>query len=606
MYRRLLRYSLPHKLRFGLAFVMLAIAVSAEMAIPWLAKVILDEVIVPQQFEWQHLAGLTGLVMLFYLVSALFSYLQAVTFRHSALLVVNDVRRQLFSHVLHFPISTFDKLPAGKLVSYITNDTESLRDMFVSTFPTIIQGSLRISAIFIAIALLDWHLMLLSLVLIPILLFIMHLYRKVSMPVFDGIRTQISNINGQINESLQGMALIQAFRQQKAFQRKFEQENQAWFQFRTRSIAIDSLMLLPLTRLVSSLTAVGIVAWFAGVSLNQPQIATGVVEVGTLYAFLNYIERFFDPFRQLSMELRKLQVATVSSKRIFELLDDESERPQYAQPFAPVAEPHDIEFRNVTMGYEADKPVLKDVSFTAKGGKFTAIVGHTGSGKSSVINLLMRFYQHQQGEILVGGQPIQAIPDGQLRQLFGLVSQDPTIFSGSVLDNISLSQAENSDSQQSREQAMQAAEKVRAHKFIQRLPNGYEHQPGNGGASLSVGERQLLALARAISHDPKIFLLDEATANIDSDTEEAVKDALARVQDGRTVITVAHRLSTIQHADQILVMNKGKVVQSGTHEQLIALQGDYRDLYLAQKAQEENEHQNSALGLAESTANVSM
>ncbi|OBT07884.1 multidrug ABC transporter ATP-binding protein [Vibrio sp. UCD-FRSSP16_10] len=601
LYRRLLSFSLPHKARFGFAFLMLALAVSAEMAIPWLAKIVIDEVTVAQQFEWSQLITLIGLVMLFYVLAAVFGYIQAVTFKHGALLVVKDVREQLFRHVLSFPIATFDKLSTGKLVSYITNDTESLRNMYVSTIPTVIQGALRIMAIFIAIALLDWHLMLLSLVLIPILLVTMHLYRKVSISVFDGIRIQISNINGQINESLQGMALIQAFRQQKAFQAKFEKENQSWFNFRAKSVAIDSLMLLPLTRLISTLTAAGIVAWFAGASMST------VVEVGTLYAFLNYIERFFDPFRQLSMELHKLQVATASSKRIFELLDDEVETFHNTMPDVKLNQSNDIEFRNVTMGYEVDKPVLKEISFTAKGGEFTAIVGHTGSGKSSVINLLMRYYQQQQGEILVGGQPLKDLSQSQLHKLFGLVAQDPTIFSGSIVDNISLSNdvsASESTSERdtNRDKAIKAAQLVKADRFIHRLPNGFDHNSSNGGASLSVGERQLLGLARAISHDPKIFLLDEATANIDSESEETVKQALENIQDGRTVITVAHRLSTIRNADQILVMNSGRLVQSGTHEQLIEQDGDYRDLYIAQKAQEENEHQNSTLGLTAMSA----
>ena len=603
LYRRLLTFSLPHKARFGFAFLMLALAVSAEMAIPWLTKIVIDEVIVPQQFEWPQLLTLIGLVMLFYVLGAVFGYLQAVAFKHGALLVVKDVREQLFRHVLNFPIATFDKLSTGKLVSYITNDTESLRNMYVSTIPTVIQGALRIIAIFIAMALLDWRLMLLSLVLIPILLITMHLYRKISMSVFDGIRVQVSNINGQINESLQGMALIQAFRQEKAFHAKFEKDNQSWFNFRSKSVAIDSLMLLPLTRLIATLTAAGIVAWFAEASMST------VVEIGTLYAFLNYVERFFDPFRQLSMELHKLQVATVSSTRIFELLDDESEMHHQAMPTVKINDSHDIEFRHVTMGYEADKPVLNDVSFTAKGGEFTAIVGHTGSGKSSVINLLMRFYQQQQGDILIGGQPLHKLPESQLRQLFALVSQDPTLFSGSIIDNINLSHdvlsAEKVSTnvvENSRDKAISAAEMVKADHFITRLPDGFDHQQNNGGASLSVGERQLLALARAISHDPKIFLLDEATANIDSESEETVKQALENIQDGSTVISVAHRLSTIQHADQILVMNSGKVVQSGTHLALIKQDGDYRDLYLAQKEQEENEHKNSMLGLASASA----
>ena len=591
LFKRLLAYSLPHKARFIVAFMMLTVAISAEMAIPWLAKIILDDVIVPQQFEWPHLMGLVSLVMLFYVISALFTYLQAVSFRHSALLVINDVRKQLFNHVLNFSISTFDKLSAGKLVSYITNDTESMRDMFVSTIPTVIQGSLRIIAIFIAIAILDWRLMLLSLVLIPILLTTMHLYRKISMPVFNGIREQISNINGRINESLQGMALIQAFNQEKAFKEKFEQENQRWFEFRTKSIAIDSFMLIPLTRLVSNLTAAGIVAWFAYGSL------TTAVEVGTLYAFLNYIERFFDPFRQLSMGLHKLQVATVASKRVFELLDEESEQNRYPTKCVEMSAPYDIEFRHVDLSYDEGKLVLSDVNFVAKGGQFTAIVGHTGSGKSSVINLLMRFYQQQQGSILIGGQPIESLPEAQLRKLFGLVSQDPTIFSGSIKENIDLSHDRPNE-----EKVMLAAQQVNADHFIKRLTDGYDHHPGHGGGSFSVGERQLLALARALSHDPSVFLLDEATANIDSETEETVKAALENIRDGKTVIMVAHRLSTIKNADQILVMNKGKVVQSGSHDELIVQAGDYRELYLTQKAQEEDEHQNSTLGLASMTA----
>lgn len=585
---RLLSFSRPHATYFFQAFVVLILAVSAEMAIPWLAKIIIDDVIVPQNFEWVHLATLAGFIMLLYIISALFTYWQAVKFRHGALLVVNDIRKELFNHILHFPISIFDKSPSGKLMSFITNDTEALRDVFVTTIPTIIQGSLRILGIFIIIALLDWGLMILSLVLIPVLLYIMHLYRKISMPVFNGIRIQVSNINSHINESLQGIALIQAFRQHNFFQEKFNIENQQWYSFRKKSIALDSLMLNPLTRFISTLTATGIIAWFAGTSL------TTSIEVGTLFAFLNYIERFFEPFRQLSMELRKLQVATVSSRRIFELLDDDSCTKNASEITADDHKLTDIEFRHVSLSYEKDKPVLFDINFTAKSGEFTAIVGHTGSGKSSIINLLMRFYEHQKGDILLAGQPISNFSDSQLRRLIGLVAQDPVIFNGNLLENIDLS-----NNAPNRDKAILAAETVNANQFIQHLPNGYEYESSNNSSTLSVGEKQLLALARAISHDPKIFLFDEATANIDSESEEAVKRALENVLDKRTVIMIAHRLSTIKNADKILVMNKGKIVQSGTHNELIKKEGDYRNLYLAQKNQEENEHINNKLGLTD-------
>ncbi|WP_163390494.1 ABC transporter ATP-binding protein [Enterovibrio norvegicus] len=586
--KRLVRYTLPHKVRFAVAFSFLLVAVTAEMAIPWLAKVIIDDVIVPQQFEWQHLGYLSAAVLALYLVQAGFQYLQSLSFKHSALLVVNDVRKQLFDHVLRLPIAAFDRLSTGRMVSYVTNDTESLRDLFVSTFPTIVQGSLRIIGIFIAIALLDWRLAVISLALIPVLLATMQIYRKVSTPVFDGIRVQISHINNTISESLQGMSLVQAFRQENTFKARFEKDNDAWFGFRTRSIAVDSLMLLPFTRLVGSLTALGIVAWFGSASLQT------VVEIGTLYAFLNYIERFFEPFRQLSMELRKMQVALVSSARIFEILDEPTQHNhQENAPILPLARDKDIEFNDVRLAYEEGVNALDGVSFVAKSGQFTAIVGPSGSGKSSVVNLLMRFYPHQEGEILVGGQSIDALPDAQIRRLFGLVSQDPYMFSGSVRENIDLlSQGANVET------AVTAATVVNASRFIDRLPEGYEHHPGHGGASLSVGEKQLIALARVFAHSPDIYLLDEATANIDSETEEAVKSALSNIQHGRTLIAVAHRLSTIKNADQILVMSKGKIVQRGTHDDLVSQSGEYRELYLAQKEQEEHETENAHLGLA--------
>ena len=613
---RLLAFSLPHKMRFIAAMSLLIVAISTEMAIPWLVKIILDDVIVPQTFDWSHLGLLCGAVMLFYVVSAAFQYAQSVMFRHGALLVVNDVRRQLYTHLLKLPISLFDRVPAGKMVSYVTNDTESLRDMFVTTMPTILQGTVRIVAIFIAIALLDWRLMLLSLFLIPILLLTMHWYRTLSMPIFDGVRQQVSNINNTINESLQGMALIQAFGQERAFGKKFEKDNEAWLAYRNRSIAIDSLMLAPFTRLIGTLTAIGIIAWF-GVSSWGSAVA-----VGTLYAFLNYIERFFEPFRQLSMELRKLQVATVSAKRVFELLDEPLSHEAKAgdgkvtgdqavddkAPVAPdpehraevQASHHEaITFDGVSFSYDGKHNALSNVSFTAESGKFTAIVGHSGSGKSSVINLLMRFYQHQQGTITIGGKNIAGLPDPQLRKLMGLVSQEPYIFSGSVLENIDLSHQ-----QTQREAAIHAAEQTGAAQFIERLEEGYDHQPGYSGSSLSLGQRQLIAMARVLAHNPAIFLLDEATANIDSETEDTVKAALANMQQAKTVIAVAHRLSTVMNADKILVMHQGEIVQSGTHDELLITAGHYRDLYLAQKAEEDNQDENIDLGLAPASVTV--
>ncbi|NLS11869.1 ABC transporter ATP-binding protein [Vibrio sp. SM6] len=566
----------PYWRQFTFALILLALSVAAEMAIPWLMKVVLDDVVSQADWTWREVAPYLMAIAISYIIGALLSYQQSLRFRHGALLVVRDVRRSLFARLLKLPMARFDNTPTGQLVSHITHDTESMRELFVSTLPTILQGSVRIVAIFTAMALLDWRLMLLSLALIPLLLGVMQLYRRVSMAAFDGVRRQVSLINGEINESLQGMTLIQAFNQQARIGAQFADENQQWQDYRNQSVAMDSWLLVPLTRLIGTLTAAAIITWFAGASLHT------FVAIGTVYAFLNYIERFFDPFRQLSMELRKLQVASVAAKRVFELLDAPAylalERASDA-PLSPrlnARDTLDIEFRDVDFSYDGTNPTLKNVNLTVKQGSFTAIVGHTGSGKSSLINLLMRFYQPQQGEIYIGGAPLSQLDETERRALFGLVSQDPLLLRGSVYDNIALG-----NESISLDRAEQVARQVKADAFITQLPDGFHHTASDH--TFSVGEKQLIALARVLAHDPQIYLLDEATANIDSDTELCVKAALDQLPKGRTVISVAHRLSTVRHADQILVFERGELAQSGTHETLIEHEGPYRQLYLAQQ-----------------------
>ncbi|GAA4898414.1 ABC transporter ATP-binding protein [Ferrimonas pelagia] len=585
--RRLLDYAKPHSSRFALALLLMVFATAAEMSIPWLVKVILDEVILPGNFAWSELLKLGGIMFAMYVVAGLLQYLQVLNFQHGALSVVNALRRDLFAHLLKLPMRVFDSQPVGRLVSRVSNDTESLRDLFVSVLPTIIQGSLRIVAIFIAISLLDWRLMLLSLVLIPILLGAMQLYRKLSAPLFNGARERISEINTQISESLQGMRIIQAFNQQAHSRAEFEQTNQAWSQVSRRTIGLNSLLLAPYTRLIALLASVVVVAWFGQQSGLTADV--GAVEIGSLYAFMIYLERFFDPFRQLSMELSKLQISTVAADRVFELLDEAADPHADASiPLRPgtQSERHspasEIVFDNVSLSYDGQHQALNEISFTAPAGKMTAIVGHSGSGKSSLINLLMRFYEHQQGEVRIDGQPLSQFNDADLRQRFGLVQQEPVIFSGSIDDNIRLGRDDLSEAA-----VQQAAQQGQAQRFIHRLPGGFAHRPGNAGQSLSMGERQLLAFARTLAHAPGVLLLDEATANIDSETEEQIKRALANLRQGRTTLAIAHRLSTIVDADQILVMDQGRIVQRGTHAELVEQAGHYRELYLAQQVEEE-------------------
>lgn len=579
---RLVHYAKPYQWPFLGAFLILLLATSLEMLAPWLMKIILDEHIAPgvsdALHEYMGLAIMGAALFGTYLGSAILQYIQNVMFQENALKVVHDIRRMLFAHVLKLPMHYFDSEPTGRLVSRITNDSEVLRQMFVGVIPAILQAFFRVVGIFIAMALLDIRLMLMTALLIPVMLLAIHLYQKISHPVIHGVRSQLANINTRVNESLNGMRIIQAMGQEAHLQQQFDRDNEQWSQLKQKNIHIDSLLLMPFTHLLNGIALAVVVGWFgyrSGFSL---------VEVGTLYAFINYLGRFFEPFRQITMQMSSLQQSLVASERLFQVLNEKTEDTHYGQGDSQSPEIHSgkLAFNNVTLSYDSKNLALDNVSFTVEPGQFVAIVGHSGSGKSSVINLLMRFYQHQEGQILIDNQPLSTLPEDTLRQGLGLVFQEPYIFSGTMAENISLNHRQITD-----EHIQAAARKVHADPFIRGLEEGYEHKPGPGGKALSTGERQLLSFARTIAQNPKILLLDEATANIDGETEHHIKEALITLRENRTTIAVAHRLSTIQDADQILVMDKGKIVQRGTHEQLLQQEGHYRDLYLAQQTEEQ-------------------
>ena len=577
---RLVRYAKPYQWQFLGAFLILLLATSLEMLAPWLMKIILDEHIAPGVNDAMGLAMMGSALFGTYLGSAILQYIQNVKFQENALKVVHDIRRMLFAHVLRLPMSYFDSEPTGRLVSRITNDSEVLRQMFVGVIPAILQAFFRVVGIFIAMALLDVRLMFMTAMLIPVMLLAIHLYQKISHPVIHGVRSQLANINTRVNESLNGMRIIQAMGQEAHLQQQFDKDNEEWSQLKRKNINIDSLLLMPFTHLLNGIALAVVVGWFGY------QSGFSLVEVGTLYAFINYLGRFFEPFRQITMQMSSLQQSLVASERLFQVLNEETEDSQHSQSKNQTGSPEihsgKLEFNNVTLSYDSKNRALDNVSFTVEPGQFVAIVGHSGSGKSSVINLLMRFYQHQDGQILIDNQPLTSLKEDTLRQGLGLVFQEPYIFSGTMAENISLNHHQITD-----EHVQAAARKVHADPFIQGLDDGYEHKPGPGGKALSTGERQLLSFARTIAQNPKILLLDEATANIDGETEHHIKEALITLRENRTTIAVAHRLSTIQDADQILVMDKGRIVQRGTHEELLQQEGHYRDLYLAQQTEEQ-------------------
>lgn len=573
---KLIRFARPYQWQCLSAFTILMLATALEMLAPWLMKIILDEHIPRGLADTlggnRDLLMTGGALLATYIGSAILQYIQSVKFQTTAIYIVHDLRRVLVAHVLKLPMRYFDSQPTGLLVSRITNDSEMLRQMFVSVIPAMLQSVFRVVGICVAMSLLDIRLMFMTLILIPIILLAIRIYQKISHPVIHGVRSQLANINTRINETLTGMRIVQATGQEARLQQQFDQDNEQWSQLKRKNINIDSLLLMPFTHLLNGIALAVVVGWFGY------QAGYTTIEVGTVYAFINYLGRFFEPFRQITMQMSSLQQALVASERIFHILDENTDSTHQSDGSESRIDRGKLAFNNVSLSYDSKNLALDNVSFTIEPGQFVAIVGHSGSGKSSVINLLMRFYQHQRGEILIDDQPLASFGENALRQGIGLVFQEPYIFSGTMAENISLNHPQITD-----EQVQAAARKVHADPFIQSLAHGYLHKPGPGGKALSSGERQLLSFARTVAQNPKVLLLDEATANIDGETEHHIKEALITLRENRTTIAVAHRLSTVVDADQILVMEKGKIVQRGTHEQLIQLEGHYRDLYLAQQ-----------------------
>lgn len=575
--RRLLQFARPFFWPLLGAFLLLLVATGLEMTTPWLMKVILDQHIAPGLSDAKTLGILGAILLALYFSSSALMYVQSVMFQHFALKTVHNIRTDVFAHVLRLPMSYFDSEPTGRLISRITNDSEVLRQMFVAVIPVMLQAVFRVVAIFIAMSMLSLELMLMAVLLIPIILYAIKLYQTISSPIVHGVRSSLANINTRLNETLGGMRIVQAMGQERYLQHQFEADNTQWSEYKRKNINIDSLLLMPFTHLLNNIALAVVVGWFGY------QSGFTAIEVGTLYAFVNYLGRFFDPFRQITMQMGALQQAVVAAERLFEVKDVKPESHNDSQSTIY----HKIEhgklvFDHVNLSYDGKHQALDDVSFTVEPGQFIAIVGHSGSGKSSIINLLMRFYPYQSGEVSIDGHKLGQLSEDGLRQGVGLVFQEPYIFSGTISENISLD-----NKQISEEMVIAAAKKVHADRFIEKLPGGFDHKPGAGGKALSIGERQLLSFARTIAQDPKILLLDEATANIDGETEHQIKEALITLREGRTTIAVAHRLSTIQDADQILVMEQGKIVQRGKHDALLQQDGHYRDLYLAQQAEEE-------------------
>ena len=482
---------------------------------------------------------------------------------------MNDLRHDAFAHLQKMPVKFFDVNPVGRLVTRVTNDIRAIDEMLSSGVITIIQDIIMIIAIVVLMLLLDWKLALVSFAILPGVVWVIVIFRKKTRPVYREVRKHLAAVNATLDEHISGQKIIKLFNQYKRKREEFARINQEYYNASMKQMKLFAFF-RPIIH-VSSQIAVALLIWYGG-----GQILRNAITIGLLMAFTQYISKLFQPIDDFSEKFNVLQGALAGAERIFDLMELDPE--DYREHLKTgIRLQGAIEFKNVWLAYNPDEWVLKDVSFKIEPGEKIALVGHTGSGKTSIVNLILGMYPYQKGQILLDGKPLESYAVEDIRKNVGIVQQDVFIFSGNIRDNIALN-----NKQLSKEQIIQVAKYVNADKFISKLPLGYDEPVMERGATLSTGQRQLIAFARVLAYDPAIFILDEATSNIDTETELLIQDALQKIMHNRTSIVIAHRLSTIQNSDRIIVLHKGVIVEEGSHFELLEKKGLYYDLYRLQ------------------------
>ncbi|MFS9180820.1 ABC transporter ATP-binding protein [Streptococcus timonensis] len=564
--KRLLGYLKPYSLLTLLALSFLLATTVIKSIIPLVASHFIDQYLGNlSQFAVTVLIAYYGL----YILQTLIQYIGNLLFARVSYSIVRDIRRDAFANMERLGMSYFDKTPSGSIVSRLTNDTETISDMFSGLLSSFISAIFIFVTTLYTMMVLDFRLTGLILLFLPLIFILVNLYRKKSVKIIEKTRSFLSDINSKLAESIEGIRIIQAFNQEKRLQEEFDEINEEHYVYANRSVALDALFLRPAMSLLKLLGYAVLMAYFGYRGLYIGMTA------GTMYAFIQYINRLFDPLIEVTQNFSILQTSMVSAGRVFALIDQSNYEPVQADSELAIREGN-IRFEHVCFSYDGVNQILDDISFSVKKGETIAFVGHTGSGKSSIINVLMRFYEFQSGRVLIDNVDIRNYSQQELRKNMGLVLQEPFLYHGTIKSNIAMYQ-EISD-----EEVKAAAEFVDADTFIQELPQGYNSPVSERGSSFSTGQRQLLAFARTVASHPKILILDEATANIDSETETLVQNSLEKMRKGRTTIAIAHRLSTIQDANCIYVLDKGRIIESGTHEELLALGGTYHKMYSLQ------------------------
>lgn len=566
--RRILSFIQPYRRAFFTSLVLTILLAVLTPLKPVLFQYMLDHQVAAKDVMGLRYMALLILVIL--IVQTVLYYFQNILTNNLAQKVMRDIRVKIYDHILHLRLQYFDHTPVGALQTRTISDVETLNDVFSQGLVTILGEILQLIAILTLMFYTDWQLSLVVLSSLPLMLIATWIFKEKVKVSFQEVRKYVSDLNSFLQERISGMLVIQIFGREKIEAEKFRNINDLHRGANIRSILYYSIF-FPVVEIISAI-AIALLIWY-----GTGNILEGRLTFGALVAFLMYIQMFFRPIRMLADQFNTLQLGMVSADRIFKILDTQEFIPDtgtIGKEEMPFQEPVEIEFENVSFGYKAEEPVLKNISFRVAPGTTTALVGATGSGKTTVINLLSRFYEISSGQIRVQGIPVEQYKLNWLRGRIVTVPQDVFLFSGTVMENITLNNPDIS-----REAVIQAAQDIGAHEFIMQLPGNYDYKVKERGATLSTGQRQLISFARALVYNPSVLVLDEATSSIDTETELLIQKATARLMEGRTSVIIAHRLSTIQQASQILVMHKGEIAERGTQDELLRLGGLYSKLY---------------------------
>ena len=566
--KRLLSYGSPWRKSLSLAVLMLWIAAAAEVTGPVLVSYFIDNLVAKHQMPLGTVAGLVVSFILLQLLAAALHYWQALLFNRAAIGVVQRLRTDAMNAALRQPLGAFDTQPVGQIISRVTNDTEVVRDLYVTVVATVLRSAALVGAMMVAMFSLDWRMALVAMLIFPMVLIVMLIYQRYSTPIARRVRSYLADINNGFNEVISGMSVIQQFRQQARFGERMLEASRSHYLARMETLRLDGFLLRPLLSLFSALILCGLLLLF---SFSVP----GVFEVGVLYAFITYLGRLNEPLIELTTQQSMLQQAVVAGERIFELMD--APQQHYGHDDRPLQSGR-ITLENLSFAYRDDREVLSNIDLDVPSRGFVALVGHTGSGKSTLANLLMGYYPATRGEVRLDDRPLNQYSHEALRRGIAMVQQDPVVLADTLLANVRLGR------DISEEAVWSVLEQVQLAPLARALPDGIHTRLGEQGNNLSVGQKQLLALARVLVQLPQILILDEATANIDSGTEQAIQHTLRTLRQYTTLVVIAHRLSTITEADTILVLHRGRVVEQGNHQQLLALQGRYWQMYQLQQA----------------------